>query len=263
MTIQEILKKCGDITSTPISDSYLFGEYPITDPDTGASITAYGYSINDNQELIEYMGGLFSPLSNLHICLDDLLFFESILSVDNAPIFKNKTDDARYLKINYQNWIIKTITIHDCVLSALNSVFDLGLTSKTILTTKENIHIKKNERLTSYLKRLEKILNQNLTGIKSQNKQTKLWNVRNKIIHNNEFEHTEIDSLNLHAFFMQFEAIDMTVGDFNGAISSLTDQILDTIQKVNTGIITTVYEILILIDQEYKKKFAEKLVTTK
>lgn len=263
MIVQETLQKCGSIANNPFDDSLLFGVGLVTDPETGNEIKIYGYSVKDNEAVIGYIESLYPSLNNLYACLEDLLFFERILSVENSPVFQNKTDDTRYLKINYQHWIIKTVTVYDCIMSVLNSVFELGLTNRTILTAKENLHIVTNEKLTLCLKNLEKLLNQNLTGIKSTTNQTKLKNIRNRIVHNNEFEHPEIESLNLHAFFMQLEVLNLNNGDFQVAFSKLSNEILDRIKVVNGEIIKEVYNILQITNAEYKNRFQQKLVDKK
>lgn len=258
----KILTRVKEISAQPMEDLLLFGPSKIKDPDTGYFINIDGYSIEKNQHLLVYIENVVLPFDYLHNCINDLFFFEQIFSIENSPVFNNPLHDVHYFRLSYQNWLTKLVTCFDCVLQTLNKVFELGLLDKGVnwKSIIEKEHLINQPDILNHISNIKEVLNNNLlqASLKSGGR---IRDIRNKLIHYNEFSHKELDFLDNKITLSQMEAIDLDNVYVAGGMGLMSSKILDEVCHVNKKIITEVYPLFEFLLFEYKIRFDSKLIT--
>lgn len=261
-SIQKILDRCSKISGQPLEDSSMFGPRQINDPETGGVFEVKQYSIERNQTLLIYLNKVIWPFENLYNCLKDLFFFETLLSAENFPDFEKSNKYSDYLRLTYQHWLIKSHTCFDCILQSLNAIFELGLKPITINRKKiiENDTIRLNDPIKGSLEKLNKLLQSSLrsTG-KSDISQTHK-DIRDKIIHYNEFNHDVISSLTNNEFIIEYGIFDLDVFDFQHSIGNTSFALIEEVKAVNEKMLTEIYPIFEFLNEEYNNRFKEKLI---
>jgi hypothetical protein len=257
-----LLEKCYHLSLNPLEDSLLFGKQLFTDSDTGITYERDGYSVDKNQELLIYIEKLSSTYNFLYTCLNDLSFFEKLLSVENIPLLDLPSDNVRFLNLNFQHWLIKSITCFDCVLHIINVLLELGLSPKSVnsLTVVENENVRKNGSISTRLKTLDEILSRTKRRFSRKNKNDTFKSVRNKIIHYNEFEHQQLSVFESDASLMELNVLEIDNIDFQSYLADTSMNIKDELKIVNHEILKEAFNLFKSFDVEYRNRFNQKLV---
>lgn len=259
---ENALERCEHIALQVLEDSLLFGPRTITDPETGIPIGIQGYDLETNQELLFYMGWVADSFERYCGCLRDLFFFEVMFTPDTYPEFPKEKHISQYLRIGYQNWLIKVITAFDCTLQALNSVFELGIAETKVnrKTFDERKACINNPAILNHVERIDQVLK----TIAPQNRRSRppisIQVTRNKLVHTNKFEHSVLSDLDSNIGFSMLGILDIDTFDLQAGIGSTGIMIKEEIHPINAEILKHVYPIFEYLGEEYKKRFKEKLI---
>ena len=242
---------------------FSFGERQIRDPESERMITVQGYDEEKNKAVINYLVTIDTTFTNLFNCVKDVFFFEEIFSADLIPEFNNNEKYGEYLKIQLQHWIIKLITVYDCILHALNEVYELGIPEKSVKenTVGQKLNIKNKQEIAIPLSKLKRLLTNETNKISKYEMKKSYKRLRNEIVHTYDLTHDDIDELITWGAFLQMDIIDnYEIADFQNRIGITTTKIIDDIKEINSRQFDEVYSLLFHMSQEYRKQLDLKIV---